>query len=134
MSTVLEAGLAEMLPALPGTYALRLRVSEARVIRVAGVAYTIVAGEYLYVGSARGPGGLRARLGRHIRGDGRLRWHIDALRAVAEVTGWAYIVRDEPLECRWVQLRLQSPSVSVPIPGFGASDCRQGCPAHLLRL
>ena len=29
-------------------------------------------GDYFYVGSARGAGGLRARVGRHLRGDGAL--------------------------------------------------------------
>jgi len=39
-------------------------------------------GVYIYVGSAWGPGGLRARLCRHLYGRrGRVHWHIDYLAA-----------------------------------------------------
>ncbi|BES82251.1 hypothetical protein PABY_18180 [Pyrodictium abyssi] len=39
-------------------------------------------GAYAYVGSAWGPGGLRARLCRHLYGRrGRMHWHIDYLAA-----------------------------------------------------
>ncbi|HYA22015.1 MAG TPA: DUF123 domain-containing protein [Thermoproteota archaeon] len=38
-------------------------------------------GLYLYVGSARGPGGLRARVARHLRRDKVRKWHIDYLTA-----------------------------------------------------
>jgi Uri superfamily endonuclease len=37
------------------------------------------AGRYLYCGSAKGPGGLKARLSRHMRRGKSVRWHIDRL-------------------------------------------------------
>ncbi len=88
-----------------------------------------------WVQMARGPGGVRARLGRHLRGDGRPRWHVDFLRAHAAPLAWAWTTAlpDEvPWECLWSQALADLPSISVPVPGFGASDCRRGCLAHLL--
>ena len=95
-------------------------------------------GHYIYLGSAHGPGGLRARLGRHLKGDGQLHWHIDALRRVAEVEAFSFYVspsvakEEMPLECRWSQILMRLPQAEVAVPGFGASDCRHACPAHLV--
>lgn len=36
-------------------------------------------------------------------------------------------------ECVLSQALAQTPGVRVPIPGFGATDCRCGWPAHLSR-
>ena len=38
------------------------------------------------------------------------------------------------LECTWVKRLLALLGASAPAPGFGSSDCRNGCPAHLVRL
>ena len=38
------------------------------------------------------------------------------------------------LECTWVKRLLALNGASAPAPGFGSSDCRNGCPAHLVRL
>jgi len=39
-------------------------------------------GWYVYVGSALGPGGLAAKVGRHLGGRKMCRWHTAYLRAV----------------------------------------------------
>ncbi|HEX9029228.1 MAG TPA: DUF123 domain-containing protein, partial [Anaerolineales bacterium] len=55
------------LPAAPGSYVLYLRLSQRLELGVGRLGrLSFPAGEYLYLGSAGGPGGLRARLGRHI--------------------------------------------------------------------
>lgn len=84
------------------------------------------AGRYLYAGSARGPGGLRARLARHMRADKKPHWHIDRLTASGSVEG-AWVVPGGD-ECALVAALAHLP---VPLPGFGSSDCRN-CPSHLL--
>lgn len=89
-------------------------------------------GLYAYVGSAHGPGGLRARVGRHLRRDKPRHWHVDALTALAVVTHVAYVVSPERLECAWAQAVSALPGARIPLPGFGSSDCR--CPAHLFAL
>lgn len=113
-----------------GTYALLLRLdAPQRVVVGALGALAFPGGWYLYLGSARGPGGLAARLARHRRrGDKRFHWHIDYLRAVmALVEVWTST--DATHECRWATAAATLPGAKVVAPGFGASDCR--CPAHL---
>ncbi|MBN1485194.1 MAG: GIY-YIG nuclease family protein [Chloroflexia bacterium] len=118
------------LPAQPGTYVLVLHLPRPHTIAVGRLGeITFAEGYYLYVGSARGPGGLRARLRRHLRREKRLHWHVDYLRRWARPVEIYFAVGDGPGECHWRGL-LQESGLSLPVPGFGASDCR--CPSHLL--
>lgn len=94
--------------------------------------FDLPAADYVYLGSACGPGGLRARLGRHLSGAGRAHWHIDYLRRVTQVAGCLYRPGRPSLECAWSQTLLLQPEAFIPIPGFGARDCVSGCPAHLI--
>jgi Uri superfamily endonuclease len=126
-------------PPLPGSYALFLTLPAPVALTIGKLgAFTFLAGVYIYTGSARGPGGLDARLRHHLRPATRPHWHIDYLRTRAEVRGGVYVVEEEvptrsmTLECAWSQVLLALPDASVPVRGFGASDCRSGCPAHLL--
>ena len=130
-----DLGWVAEIPPLPGSYALLLRLDGARRVRV-GIAMGEIdfdRGDYFYLGSARGPGGLRARLGRHLLGGGRRRWHVDSLRAVSAVRGSAYALGEDRLECRWSRALAALPGAGYAAEGFGASDCRT-CPAHLVRL
>ena len=124
------------LPEARGAYALVLRMERPALLRVGVLGEApFPAGVYVYLGSARGPGGIRARLGRHLRGEGHPRWHVDYLRAVARPVAYAFTTApppDRPWECIWSQALAALPETWVPLPGFGASDCRQGCPAHLV--
>ncbi|HIQ09546.1 MAG TPA: DUF123 domain-containing protein, partial [Anaerolineaceae bacterium] len=57
-----------MLPSTPGAYALALRLERPVGLRVGALGvWDFPEGVYVYLGSARGPGGIRARLGRHLR-------------------------------------------------------------------
>ena len=118
------------LPADPGSYALALRLRHAQVLAVGRLGrLDFRAGVWLYVGSARGPGGLRARVGRHWLGPARSRWHIDYLRRAAAPLGAAVRQADASLECRWAARLADAPHWTSGPEGFGASDCR--CPTHL---
>ncbi|NLF76767.1 MAG: GIY-YIG nuclease family protein [Chloroflexi bacterium] len=121
------------LPAAPGTYMLILRLdAPARIIPGRLGPCELPAGLYAYVGSAHGPGGLRARLARHLRHDKLRHWHIDALTAAAyPVAIWATAAPDR-LECTWARALAALPGVTLPVAGFGSSDC--ACPAHLFAL
>ena len=91
------------------------------------------AGRYVYVGSARR--GLRARAGRHLRREKPLRWHIDYLTTHPGVrTIGAALVAAPPrrlTECRLGRGVRRALGARPVVPGFGASDCRGGCAAHL---
>jgi Uri superfamily endonuclease len=125
-----------IIPPEPGTYSLILNLSTPRIIQIGKLGqFTFPAGDYVYVGSAMGPGGLQARLSRHLRGDGRQHWHIDWLRAVTDVLSYCFLMTESPLECRWGQALAGDPGASLPVPRFGASDCRSNgmhCAAHLI--
>ncbi|MGE5336519.1 MAG: GIY-YIG nuclease family protein, partial [Gemmatimonadota bacterium] len=105
----------------------QLLIEIARPLRCAigrlGV-FDFPAGCYLYTGSARR--GLDARIARHLRGDKRLHWHIDYLLAAPGVR-IVDVFRSARAECALNR----SVRGSVPCAGFGASDCRAGCGAHL---
>ncbi len=79
------AGVADT---LPGTYSLLLYLPRTRLIRVGKLGeFGFANGHYCYVGSAFGPGGLRARLRHHARPAARPHWHIDYLRRYMTLRG-----------------------------------------------
>ena len=86
-------------------------------------------GFYIYVGSAFGPGGLRARIGRHLQPTNRLHWHIDYLRQQLPIQTIWYCADTVRREHRWANALAESAMLSIPLAHFGSSDCR--CPAHL---
>ena len=117
----------------PGIYALILYLNQTRQQQIGRLGtFTFFPGSYLYIGSARGPGGIAARVGRHIQNARakRRHWHIDWLRAITEPIGVIWTHASDALECNWAQ---SFSTLSRREPGgFGASDC--GCPGHLIRL
>jgi Uri superfamily endonuclease len=133
--------LPDEIPAEPGAYALLLRLAEPRRVLIGRLGeYLFEPGEYVYLGSACGPGGLRGRLGRHLGPPpARPHWHIDYLRQVAEVSGvyWTTCAAHlesatKPIECLWSQALAALPGTYIPVTGFGAGDCTAGCAAHLV--
>lgn len=87
-------------------------------------------GLYAYAGSARGPGGIRARLARHFRREKKLHWHVDRLTtAAARVSALAIA---GGAECNVAARLAASRRFVFAHPGFGSSDCRK-CESHLLR-
>jgi Uri superfamily endonuclease len=119
------------LPVASGAYALTFRLDAPVTLPIATLKNpTLDAGTYVYAGSAFGPGGIRARVSRHLRTGKKPHWHIDHLSARAVCID----IQAYPggRECALVA-DLLAAGADVPVPGFGSSDCR-GCPAHLVRL
>lgn len=114
-------------PSEPGAYVLLVELgAPLRVSAGRGRAAMLAPGRYLYCGSAKGPGGLRARLARHMRRGKRRHWHIDQLTEAGSVLGaWAAPGGNE---CALVAELAHLP---VPLDGFGSSDCPH-CRSHLL--
>lgn len=114
-----------------GLYALVCVLPQAARIPVGRLGEAVFpAGWYVYVGSAKGPGGLAARVGRHLRRAKRAHWHVDQVLARAEVREVWGKVGDAPEECAWAAALAEAPGARRWPLGFGASDCR--CPGHLL--
>ena len=122
-----------MKPIDKGIYALILRLDRGRRIQVGRLGrFRFAAGNYVYVGSAWGPGGLAARIGRHLQTGKKSRWHIDYLRRHAQITQ-IWFGRDRPNgEHRWARVFSRFQHAGVPAAKFGSSDCR--CAAHLFCL
>lgn len=87
----------------------------------------LAAGRYLYTGSAKR--NLQARIDRHRRREKKPHWHIDYLLAHPRVR-LCSVETSGLAECDWNQ----SIVGSIPVVGFGASDCRNGCVSHLIFL
>lgn len=120
-------------PGAVGSYVLILHLETATRLAVGamGTAH-LPAGYYAYCGSAMGSGGLKARVGRHIRGNGPLFWHIDYLRSIARpVAVWARADRQRR-EHLWARALARWPRANQPFAGFGASDCT--CRTHLFQF
>lgn len=113
----------------PGTYILLLKsVSESHVVIGKWGKLAVLPGWYLYVGSAFGPGGIRARVSRHCRTEKTCRWHVDYLRKVTTLASVWYSHAPERLEHEWAAA-VRSMRGAEPVAGFGCSDCR--CESHL---
>lgn len=117
---------ADDIPAAAGAYVLLIELAVPVTVRLGGGrGGELPAGRYLYCGSARGPGGLRARVGRHMRRGKSVRWHVDQLTEAGKVLGaWAIPGGDE------CALNARLDRLPIPLPGFGASDCVR-CVSHL---
>jgi len=135
----LDPEIISRLPAGRGSYALFLSLSEAVHLTIGRLGtFDFPAGGYVYLGSAHGPGGLRARLAHHARIAVRPQWHLDYFCPYAQITG-GFIAEEIragalPLECAWSQQFLCLPGACQAVPSFGSADCRSGCPAHLIWL
>lgn len=86
-------------------------------------------GWYLYCGSAFGPGGLRARLGHHLKPSTKKHWHIDYLKESADLRSVWFCV-GENHEHEWSRKLIGEAGGCFPLNGFGSSDC--DCNSHLV--
>ncbi|RLI15102.1 MAG: DUF123 domain-containing protein [Candidatus Hecatellales archaeon] len=117
-------------------YLLFLKAGSPVEVRVGSLGLlSLPAGYYVYAGSAGGPGGVKARVGRHLRlarlKAGKVKWHIDYLLTdpkVAAFESWK-IENHGRIECA-VSKEIEKVS-DLTVPGFGSSDCRLGCRGHL---
>ncbi|RLI39677.1 hypothetical protein DRO60_00560 [Candidatus Bathyarchaeota archaeon] len=128
-----------MWPELPerGVYTLVICLEKGLAFDAGSLGRVVLRpGFYLYTGSGLGPGplSLRGRVRRHLGARKKPFWHIDYLleqsgaRVVAVVASPSLIKE----ECRVNQALIEGLEAEVPVRGFGSSDCRSGCPAHLL--
>ena len=76
------------------------------------------AGDYLYIGSARGAGGIAARLSRHFKAEKKAHWHIDQLTLQAQqMAAYALVGVGE---CSLVRALNNSRLFHSALPGLAA--------------
>jgi Uri superfamily endonuclease len=107
---------------------LRLPVDLSMVVGRLG-RFRFPAGLYVYTG--RASRALRARVLRHVRGAQRKHWHIDHLLAGRGVRIERVTLASEDPQEECACHQTVSRRGRCVAPRFGASDCRQGCSAHL---
>jgi len=121
---------ATQLPSTGGTYILLMQLDTPTRLEIGRLGvFDFAPGWYAYVGSALGPGGLRARLNHHLKRAARPHWHIDYVRRVAQLRQVWYAVSEMRHEHIWAAALHGLAGASVPVRRFGASDC--DCAAHL---
>lgn len=113
----------DQIPDEKGTYILVFRLKDGVKARTKYGFTLLKPGIYAYVGSAFGPGGLKARISRHLRREKKIHWHIDWITTREEfqpVEVW--IVVGERMETKFAELLA---SRFEAVPGFGASDSQE---------
>lgn len=119
------------IPGGPGAYLLLVSLDRTVLFCTPKIgSIGVMAGSYVYAGSARGPGGLRSRLKRHFATAKAIHWHIDQLTVAAKEVG--ALVSFDASECELVDLLTAIGAFRSAIDGFGSSDCRR-CVSHLLK-
>jgi Uri superfamily endonuclease len=120
------------LPRAPGAYALIVRLDAPLILnRRRWQSAALAPGQYVYCGSALGPGGILARLTRHARRNKPRHWHVDELTGAGRVVAAAGFTGES--ECGIMDRISALRGMQIPIEGFGSSDCRH-CAAHLALL
>lgn len=106
-----------------GTYLLVLHVPDLCTIAVGRLGLLqFLPGFYYYVGSAFGPGGLKARLKHHYKPTTKPHWHVDYLRRKTQLISVCWTSNSTRLEQHWVDEL--GDTYDVPHKGFGASDSK----------
>lgn len=120
-----------MLPTAKGTYVLILQLKNAVQITIGKLGtFDFAPGWYAYVGSAFGRGGVNGRLKHHLKPITKPHWHIDYLRMAAPLQEVWYIASEQIYEHDWATQLKSMSGANVPVPRFGASDCK--CETHLI--
>jgi Uri superfamily endonuclease len=120
------------LPEDKGTYILIVSVAQMKRLDVGRLGvFDIIPGFCAYVGSAFGPGGIRARVGHHLESVAAPHWHIDYLLRFATAVEVWFAMSDRRLEQDWAELLEEAPDFRTPIPRFGSSDYRRSRTTHL---
>jgi len=126
----------EILP-VKGVYTLILFLSKETRLKVGKLGtQRFPRGYYAYTGSALGVGSssLKHRILRHLRRKKRKFWHIDFLLGHKNVrlTGFVATQINRKEECNINHHIKAKEKAKIPVPHFGASDCKKNCGSHLL--
>lgn len=111
-------------------YAIYLKLNDDQVISIGKLGeFSFPKGTYIYVGSAKR--NLTQRINRHKKVRKKLHWHFDYLRPYGTIT--RIITYDQRFEeCALAENIRKKVAGSIPIKGFGSSDCK--CGSHLIYI
>jgi len=130
MGDVLGSNELVRIPRTPCAYVLLVGLAGSRRVALGDRRdLELEAGWYAYGGSAKGPGGLKARVARHFQRGKPRHWHIDQLTDEADAIAALAVAGGG--ECALLRRLAASGAFTPAIRGFGSSDCRS-CESHLL--
>lgn len=119
---------------MKGCYSLLVKLERDKNIKVGKLGwFKFPKGYYVYTGSAKN--NLLARVRRHLQKNKKKRWHIDYLlssNVSAKILKIYLYLSKKQTECKINSEIKKLPGAELLINGFGASDCKAGCQAHLL--
>ncbi len=122
------------MPENRGTYLLFLLIQQDISLTIGALGSKLFQlGNYIYVGSALGSGGLEKRIARHLKQEKKIFWHIDYLlrNKFVKILAYGEMLSDHKIECNVVnQIIGIFHEKSLIINYFGSSDCN--CKSHLL--
>ncbi len=114
------------IPPVKAVYAMLFTLTEPTTITVGSLGSIRLSKRiYAYIGSARGSGGLRARVKHHLRRPKhRMHWHIDyiTVNPAFKPLKLVYIETSMDLEEKLVERILSTNQYNVAVRGFGSSD------------
>jgi len=119
-----------------GTYTLLILIKENVEVTVGNLGrHNFNRGFYTYTGSALGKNGinLKHRIERHLSNNKKMHWHIDYILSLKEsiIVGVIYSILGKDLECI-ISKKIEDSDLSeIAVKGFGSSDCKSDCRAHL---
>lgn len=123
-----------MIPKDPGIYALIIYIKDSMKVYLAKNIHYFPSGYYVYLGSAKQYGGINSRVNRHLKRNKKIRWHIDYLtiNPLVRIEAIVYVKTKIFKECAFVKI-LKKNNFEIASKGFGSSDCKEECGAHLLK-
>ncbi len=116
-----------------GTYALVFTCNKTRAVEIGKLGtLNVQPGYYIYIGSAFGPGGIKGRVGHHLRQQPRAHWHVDYLKPHCSLLEIWIEYSDHKHEVQWARSLSECKNTATPMNGFGASDTAAA--SHLFYL
>ncbi|MBF0194710.1 MAG: GIY-YIG nuclease family protein [Magnetococcales bacterium] len=113
------------------TYALLIKYTKSQHVKVGAKGYIdIKAGSYLYIGSAKKS--WEKRVGRHLKKEKKLRWHIDYLLSTKSTSIEEVWINQNSCECETAKAIADLKNSAVVAKKIGSSDCR--CPTHFFYI
>ncbi|MGQ9479510.1 MAG: GIY-YIG nuclease family protein [Thermoproteota archaeon] len=108
---------------MKGSYILVMRIGRSVMFKPGSLPQTrLPGGCYLYVGSARGPGGVEKRILRHLRRAKKARWHIDYLTMLRSVEIKSVFSLPPEYDEHLLTCMLTYLGFLAVVKGFGSTD------------
>lgn len=115
-------------PKEKGVYILSLQLIESKFITIGKLgSFNFDSGNYYYIGSAVGSGGIAGRIKHHFEITEKPHWHIDYLRYHSTLKSVYFKISSKEEE--HLTASILSEIMISPIKYFGSSDCN--CSSHL---